>query len=287
MVINGAQDAAVPRVVAEGFLLGESPRWHDGRLYLSDWGARRIVAIDTGGRVEEIARVDAMPFSFAFLPDGRMALLAGTTLQIRRPDGSFAPHADLAALSAKPWNEIVVDGEGRAFVNTIGFDFPGGDFRPGLVAAVGSDGVARLVAEDVAFPNGMAVTPDGRTLILAESYANRLTAFTIGSAGQLMDRRAFATLPGCYPDGITIDAEGAVWFADVPGRCCTRVAEGGEILARVTIDRGCFACMLGGADGRTLFIVAANWNGPEAIGTGGPSGQVIAVEESSPRAGWP
>ena len=152
---------------------------------------------------------------------------------------------------------------------------------------VGSDGVARIVADYVAFPNGMAVSADGQTLILAESYANRLTAFTIGSAGQLMDRRSFADLPGCYPDGITMDSEGAVWFADVPGMSCSRVAEGGALLERIAIDRGCFACMLGGPEGSTLYIVAGRWNGPEAIGREAPSGQVLAVEVTSPRAGWP
>ncbi len=279
--------ARVPRLVADGLGLGESPRWHGGRLYLSDWVKREIIAIDGAGRIEIIARVDAMPFSFAFLPDGQMVLLAGTQLSVRSADGTIAPHADLSALSPKPWNEIVVDGHGRAFVNTIGFDFPGGEFRPGLVASVGADGVARIVADDAAFPNGMAVSPDNQTLVLAESYANRLTAFTIGSAGQLMDRRSFADLPGHYPDGITMDTEGAIWFADVPGQSCTRVAEGGAILDQVTVDRGCFACMLGGPDGTTLYIAAANWNGPEAIGQGGPSGQVLAIEVAAARAGWP
>ncbi len=282
-----AAKTKMARLVVDGLGLGESPRWHDGRLYLSDWVKRQIIAIDGAGKVEIIARVDAMPFSFAFLPDGRMALLAGTQLSIRRVDGSFAAHADLSALSQKPWNEIVVDGRGWAFVNTIGFDFPGGEFRAGILASVAADGVARIVADDVAFPNGMAVSSDNHTLVLAESYANRLTAFTIDSTGQLTDRRSFADLPGHYPDGITMDAEGAVWFADVPGRNCTRVAEGGAILDRVTVDRGCFACMLGGAAGTTLYIVAANWNGPDAIGNTAPSGQVLAVAVDVPRAGWP
>ncbi|SHF70369.1 Sugar lactone lactonase YvrE [Kaistia soli DSM 19436] len=280
----GADDL---RIVAEGLLLPESPRWHDGRLWLSDWGAGQIKRIEADGAVTIIASVNALPFSFAFMPDGAMALIAGPTLSIRRPDGSFAPHADLSPLSAKPWNEIVVDATGRAYVNTIGFDFPGGAFRPGLVASVSLEGEVRLEAEDVAFPNGMAISPDGRMLVLGESYASCLTAFTIGGDGALTARRRFADLPGFHPDGITMDAEGAVWFADVPNRCCCRIGPDGTLLQRVDVDRGCFACMLGGGDGRTLFILAADWKGPQAIGQGGPSGRVLTVEVDVPRAGWP
>lgn len=275
------------RLIADGLQLGESPRWHDGRLHLSDWGARKLLAIDDQGRAETLATIDAIPFSFDFLPDGRMALLAGTTLSIRRPDGSFARHADLSHLSPKPWNEIVADAAGRLYVNTIGFDFPGGEFRPGLVASVGPDGGVRLEAEDVAFPNGMAIDAAGATLVLAESYACRLTAFTIGTDGALGARRAFAELPGFHPDGISFDAEGAVWFADVPGRCCARVLADGTIAERVDVDRGCFACMLGGEDGRTLFILAADWQGPQAIGRTGPTGHVLAARVAVPHAGRP
>ncbi|MBZ9937072.1 SMP-30/gluconolactonase/LRE family protein [Mesorhizobium sp. BR1-1-16] len=176
---------------------------------------------------------------------------------------------------------------GRAYVNTIGFDFPGGEFRPGRVASISVEGAVRLEADDVAFPNGMAISPDGQTLVLGESYASCLTAFTIGGDGALTARRRLAELPGFHPDGITMDAEGAIWFADVPNRCCCRVAVDGTLLQRIDVDRGCFACMLGGADGRTLFILAADWKGPEAIGRGGPSGRVLAVEVAVPRAGWP
>ena len=238
---------------------------------ISPTGAREsCLAIDDRGRAETLATIDAIPFSFDFLPDGRMALLAGTTLSIRRPDGSFARHADLVSLSPKPWNEIVADAAGRLYVNTIGFDFPGGEFRPGLVASVGTDGGVRLEAEDVAFPNGMAVDArGGQRSSSPESYASRLTAFAIGTDGALGERRAFAELPGFHPDGISFDAEGAVWFADVPGRCCVRVLPDGTIAGRIDVDRGCFACMLGGEDGRTLFIVAADWQGPQAIGPHG------------------
>lgn len=276
-----------PRLVAEGLQLGESPRWHDGRLHLSDWGASKLLAIDDDGRVEVLASIDSIPFSFDFLPDGRMALLAGTTLSIRRQDGGFARHADLSRLSPKAWNEIVADASGRLYVNTIGFDFPGGEFRPGLVASVGPDGSVRQEADDVAFPNGMAIDGAGTMLVLAESYGSRLTSFAIGSDGALGGRRPHAVLPGFHPDGISMDAEGAVWFADVPGRCCVRVLPDGSIAERIDVDRGCFACMLGGEDGRTLFIVAADWQGPQAIGRTGPTGRVLAARVPVAHAGRP
>ena len=148
------------------------------------------------------------------------------------------------------------------------------------------DGAARQVADGVAFPNGMAVTPDNNTLILAESYGNRLTAFDIAPNGDLTNRRVWAALGEGTPDGICIDAEGAVWYADVPNKRCVRVREGGEVLETVEVDRGCFACMLGGSDGRTLFIVAQDWRGPET-GSGERTGQILTAVAPAPHAGWP
>ncbi|MCX5493472.1 SMP-30/gluconolactonase/LRE family protein [Kaistia dalseonensis] len=268
-----------------GLLLGESPRWHDGRLWFSDWGAGEIMTVDPAGAHETILPVRALPFSLDFLPDGRMLIVANSAVLCREADGAVRPYADLSALSTKPWNEIVIDGRGNAYVNTINFDFPGGAFQPGIVALVTPDGRVRQVADDVAFPNGMAVTPDNATLILAESYGNRLTAFDIDADGGLSGRRVWATLEGCYPDGICLDAEGAVWYADVPNRRCVRVSAGGAVLQSVAVDRGCFACMLGGADGRTLFILAAEWHGV----TDSPvqTGVVLTARVSVPAAGWP
>jgi sugar lactone lactonase YvrE len=159
--------------------------------------------------------------------------------------------------------------------------------RPGLVALVTPDGAVRQVADDVQFPNGMAVTPDGSTLIVAESYARRLTAFTIAADGGLGERRVWADLGDGTPDGICLDADGAVWYADVPNRRCVRVVEGGAVRQVVDVDRGCFACMLGGPDGTTLFIVAATWDGPEAMFSGTPSGRILHVPAPAPHAGWP
>jgi sugar lactone lactonase YvrE len=206
----------------------------------------------------------------------------------REPDGSLVTHADLADLSDKPWNDIVVDGRGNAYVNNIGFDFPGGDFVPGTVAVVAADGSTRQVADGVAFPNGMAVTPDNSTLIVAESYASQLTAFDIAADGSLSNRRVWADLGEGVPDGICLDADGAVWYGDVPGRCCVRVREGGEVVQTIELDRGCFACTLGGVNQRTLFMVATEWSGTISMAGDGPrTGRVLTVEAPAPRLGWP
>jgi sugar lactone lactonase YvrE len=173
----------------------------------------------------------------------------------------------------------VVDGRGNVYVN-------GG---PGAIALIGDDRVPRQVADGIAFPNGMAVVPDNSTLIIAESHGRKLTAFDIASDGGLSRRRVWADLGAGAPDGICIDAEGAVWYADVPNRRCVRVREGGEVLATVELDRGGFACMLGGADGRTLFVVANEWRGMERIAevAAARTGQVLAIEAPAPHAGWP
>jgi sugar lactone lactonase YvrE len=279
-----------PRTLMDGIAFGESPRWHDGRLWFSDWGAQEIVAVDPAGHSEVVVRVDfpAFPMCIDWLED-RLLIVSGRQGLLLRceADGSLVTHAELNRLAATPWNDIVVDGRGNAYVNNTGFDFPGGEFAPGFVALVRPDGSVTAVADEVAFPNGMAVTPDNSTLIVAESYAGQLTAFDIAADGDLSNRRAWANLGDAPPDGICIDADGAVWYADVPHRRCVRVAQGGEVLQTVQLDRGCFACMLGGLDGRTLFIVGQEWNGPEAAAGGARTGRVVHVEAPAPGAGWP
>jgi sugar lactone lactonase YvrE len=163
----------------------------------------------------------------------------------------------------------------------------GADFAPGTIALVTPDGSARQVAGNVAFPNGMAVTPDNSTLIVAESYGRKLTAFDIAANGGLSNRRVWATLGDGVPDGICIDAENAVWYADVPNQRCVRVREGGEVLATINLDRGCFACMLGGADRRTLLLVTTEWRGPAGMTDGRRTSQVLTVPAPAPGAGWP
>jgi sugar lactone lactonase YvrE len=277
-----------PQTLMTGIAFGESPRWHDDRLWFSDWGAQELVAVDLAGESEVIARVPSSPFCIDWMPDGRLFIVSGGDGRLlrREPDGSMVTHADLSRLSRYPWNEIVVDGRGNIYLNGIGFDFPAGDFAPGIIALVAPDGSVRQVADGVAFPNGMAVAPDGGTLIVAESYANRLTAFDMAADGGLSNRRVWAEVGNDHPDGICLDAEGAVWYADVGTKRCVRVRERGEVLRTIELDRGCFACMLGGMDGRTLFMLAAVFD-PAAMVGGERTGQVLMVEAPAPGAGWP
>jgi sugar lactone lactonase YvrE len=272
-----------------GIVFGESPRWHDDRLWFSDWGAQELIAVDLEGKSEVVVRVPSFPFCIDWLPDGSLLIVsARDRLLLRRePGGSLVTHSDLSSLSDHPWNDIVVDGRGNAYIGNIGFDFPGGEFAPGILALVTPDGSARQVADDVAFPNGIVVTPDNSTLILAESYGNKLTAFDIAADGGLSNQRVWADLDSGVPDGICLDAEGAVWYGDVPNKRCVRVREGGEVLQTINLDRGCFACMLGGVDRRTLFLVANEWRGMESTVEGARTGQVLTAPASAPGAGWP
>jgi sugar lactone lactonase YvrE len=274
------------RVVRTGILMGESPRWHDGRVWFSDWMAQQVIAVDADGTGEVVAAPPSLPACIEFLPDGRLLVVSGGDGRLlrREADGTLVTHADLSHLSPYPWNDIVRDGRGNVFVNNINFEFPDGEPKPGLVAVVTPGGEVRQVADDLQFPNGMAVTPDGATLIVAESYGNRLTAYDIGADGSLSGRRTWADLDGGYPDGICLDAEGAAWYADVPNRRCVRVREGGEVLDTVDLDRGAFACVLGGPDRRTLYIVAADF---ERLGQGEPTGQLLAVPVRVAGAGRP
>src|SRR5258707_153159 len=187
-----------------GLVMGESPRWHDDRLWFSDWGAQEVIAVDLEGKSEVIVRVQfpSFPMCIDFLPNGCLLIVSGRNGLLRRElDGSLVTHADLTSLSDHPWNEIVVDGRGNAYINNIGFDFPGGEFATGIIALVTPDGSLRQVADGVAFPNGMVVTPDNTTLILAESYGKRLTAFDIAADGSLSNRlgvgHLYAGVPSC------------------------------------------------------------------------------------------
>ena len=214
-----------------GLRFGESPRWHDGRFWVSDWVAHEVIAVDLEGKSEVVVRDPSIPLCFDFLPDGRLIIMSGRRILRLEPDGSLVTHADLTGLSELGWNEIVVDGRANAYVNAAGFDLmAGADFVPGTIAVVTADGSARQVADGVAFPNGMAVTPDNSTLIVAESYGRKLTAFDIEADGGLSNRRVWADLGDGVPDGICLDAENAVWYADVPNKRCVRVREGGEVL---------------------------------------------------------
>lgn len=274
------------RVLMDGIVFGESLRWHDGRLWLADWARQEIIAVDLGGKSEVMLRPPGDggfgPVCFDWLPDGRLLLLSGATRRVVRqePDGSLVTHADLSAFDVQQWNEIAVDGRGNAYLNNIAFDFPGGEFRPGLAAVATPDGSARAVADGFGFPNGMAVTSDDSTLIVAESYGHVLTAFDTTPDGSLARRRVWADLgEAAAPDGICVDAEGAVWYADVPNHQCVRVREGGEVLQTVDTGLGSFSCALGG---QTLFMVVADWSKGPAMFTGEPTGRVLALDVAVP-----
>jgi len=275
------------RVVVDGVGMGESPRWHEGRLFFADWGARTVLAVDADGSTETVLEMSSMPLCIDWLPDGRLLCVTGqqATVVVQQTDGSVSTYADLSSIDPHAWNEIAVAPGGLAYVNGIGFDFGGGGVRPGQIALVTPEGEVRRVAGDVAFPNGMLVVDGGGTLVVAESYGQRLTAFTIGDDGDLTDRRVWAELGDANPDGICVDAEGAIWYADVPHRRCVRVREGGEELQTVAFDRGAFSCALGGAEGRTLYVTTARW--PDVLHPDlPPSGQVVAVDVDVPAPGF-
>ncbi|HJU01445.1 MAG TPA: SMP-30/gluconolactonase/LRE family protein, partial [Actinomycetes bacterium] len=262
---------------------------------LANWGAKEVLAVDLDGKAEVMATVPStIPFSIDWLPDGRLLVVDGPEGRLLRQqaDGSLVDHADLTALHSN-LNELVVDGRGNIYVNGGTNFHPGEGEAPGFVALVTPDGRVRRVADGLAFPNGMAVTPDERTLIVSESFAGTLTAFDIGPDGSLANRRVWAPLPG---DGIVLDSEGAVWTPgwNEDGPACLRVAEGGEVLDTVQLDRAGFACTLGGEDGRTLFMLAADWrmrdgfeDNIERLLTGPETGQVVTARAPAPHAGHP
>ncbi|RWC65774.1 MAG: SMP-30/gluconolactonase/LRE family protein [Mesorhizobium sp.] len=287
---NHALHPLPQRLIATGLAFGESPRWHDGRLWVCNWGTGEIIAVDEGGKSEVMLTIPAvLPYSIDWLPDGRLLVIAGREglLLRQEADGSLVTHADLRSLSKSPWNEIVVDGRGNIYVNGGGPAPAAGEhFGPGTIVLITPEGTIGQVADSIAFANGMAVTPDNKTLIIAESHASRLTGFDIAADGTLSNRRVWAALDG-YPDGICLDAEGAAWYADVPNKHCVRVREGGDVLQTVTADRGCFACMLGGADRKTLFITAAEWRGFEHMVSDARTGQVLGIKAPAPGVGWP
>jgi sugar lactone lactonase YvrE len=283
--------APQPRTLLTGLVFGEQPRWHEGRLWFSDWGRQEVIAVDLDGDREVTLQGSSFPLCVDWLPDGRLLFVSAREglLRRREPDGSLAIHGDLSQASYPPaGNELVVDGRGNAYVNGGGFNLMSGEpFAPGVIALVTPDGSTRRVADDLAFPNGMLVTSDNSTLIVAESYAKRLTAFDITGDGDLINRRVWADLGDGVPDGICLDREDAVWYADVPNKRCVRVREGGEVLAAIELDRGCFACALGGTDGKTLFVIATEWKGPAKMFGGPPTGQVVIADAPAPGAGWP
>jgi sugar lactone lactonase YvrE len=270
-------------LVIDGLGIPESTRWHDGKAWLCNWGAGEVLSLTPGGDREVIAQLarQTLPFSVDWRPDGRMLAVDGPRRLLLglEPDGALAPVADLSSLGEGAANELVVDGSGNAYVN-------GGE---GSVVRVTPDGSVSKVVDGLDFPNGMALIDRDRTLIVADSYAQALTAYEVLGDGSLSAGRVWAEVEHA-PDGICADTDDALWIATVPGRRCIRVREGGEVLDTLAVDRGCFACMLGGEDGRTLFIAAAEWRGMEALAKDGPglTGQLLAApNQPAPHAGRP
>lgn len=276
------------KVLLEGLIFGEGPRWHDDKLWFSDMGARRVMTVNLDGKSEIIAEVPGQPSGLGWLPDGRLLVVSMTDRRLLRldPDG-LTEVADLSKLASYHCNDMVVDQQGRAYIGNFGFDMVVNQpFAPAEIILVTPDGQARVVADNMAFPNGTVITPDGRNLIVAESHTSRLTAFDIEPDGSLTRRRLWAQLENVGPDGICLDAEGAIWVASPFRSEVLRVREGGGVTHRIKMPAPTFACMLGGPDRHTLFILTSEAGNPDEP-TARPSGRVNMVEVEVPGAGLP
>jgi sugar lactone lactonase YvrE len=274
--------------LVDGLDFGEGPRWHDGRLWYSDFFQHRVSAVGLDGVPETVLELDDQPSGLGWLPDGRLLVVSMLRKQVLRvePDGTVAKHADLSTVVHARCNDMVVAADGTAYVGNFGFEYSVGEpARTTVLARVQPDGAVDVVADELAFPNGTVITPDGRTLVVGETMGSRYTAFDIAADGSLRNRRLWAELPGIGPDGCTLDAEGAIWCANCFGTDVVRVREGGEILDRVDVGQPCFACALGGDDGRTLFVLSADSHDAEAAGKA--SGVIRLLRADVPHAGLP
>jgi len=287
-------------VLLEGLYFGEALRWHEDRLWFSDFYDHAVHAVSLDGRDERVVEVPQQPSGLGWLPDGRLVVVSMIDLKLlRRDDGALVEHADLAGVATCLANDLVVDREGRAYVTNFGFDLDAlldaegpaalyGDPGPprGALAIVEPDGAVRVGAEGLGFGNGMVITPDGRTLVVAETLAQRLTAYERSEDGSLSNPRIFADLPGRAPDGICLDAEGCIWVANAIAAECIRVADGGQVVDRVETVMPCFCCTLGGSAGTTLFAATAITSHRGIAGTQ-RSGSIVTTEVSVPAAAAP
>jgi sugar lactone lactonase YvrE len=273
----------------DGLTFPEAPRWHDGRLWFSDFYTHRVVAVDPAGRAETMLDVAQRPSGLGWTPDGALLVVSMLDRRLLRVEkGQTRVLADLSAVATGPCNDMVVDGQGRAYVGNFGYDRHKGEPpRTTCLVRVDPDGRVTRAAEDLFFPNGTVITPDGRTLIIGETQAHRLTAFDVAPDGTLSKRRVWAQLDDAvFPDGICLDAEGAIWVSDARGSALLRVREGGKIDGTVsTGTRYAFACMLGGADRRTLFACTSTGSGPAMADK--RDGAIETVRVDVPGAGLP
>lgn len=273
-------------VLTDGLAFPEGPRWRDGVLWFSDMHAQTVCTVDDTGRSVTVLELDDSPSGLGWLPDGDLLVAAMRGRRLLRFDGEkVREHADLSAHATVRINDMVVDTAGRAYVGHFGFDiFAGESPKPASLLLVHPDGTIEVAADDILFPNGCVLTPDGETLILAETFGHRLTSFAVGPHGSLRERRVMATFTdGARPDGIALDAEHAVWMASPPTKEVIRVRADGTIDVRVsTGERGCYACALGGADGRSLFVCTAETAVPaEAVSRRGGRIEVLRVDVPS------
>lgn len=272
----------------DGIYFGEGPRWRDGHLYLSDFYAHEVLKVDLDGNRERVAHVPNQPSGLGWLPDGTMLIVSMKDRKLLKlTDAGPVEYADLSSVAGYHCNDMIVSAEGRAYVGNFGYDhYTEPEEKTANLARVDPDGSVHCAATDLKFPNGSVITPDGKTLVVGETRGNRLTAWDIGLDGGLSNRRVWADLGPNFPDGICLDEEGAIWVADPRLKETIRVREGGEITHRIpTGDHGSFACMLGGADRKTLFICTAPGSGPGAAEA--PKGRVEYCRVDVPGAGLP
>jgi len=275
-------------VLLGGLKFGEGPRWHDGKLWFSDFYAHRVATVDLDGRDATIVEVPQRPSGLGWTLKGELLVVSMLDRRVLRFDGkALHLYADLAALAPGLCNDMVVDAAGRAYVGNFGYDrHNDAPPRNTRIIRVDPDGRAASVGDEIHFPNGMVIAPDGRTLIVAETFAHRLGAFDVGADGALANYRVFAALDGVYPDGICLDAEGAVWVTDARGHDVLRVLPGGRIVQRVnTGERRSYACMLGGPDRRTLFVITNTGSGPAMAEKS--DGRIETIRVDAPGAGLP
>lgn len=276
-------------VLVHGLQFGEGPRWHDGLLWYSDFYAHKVRTVDLQGTVRDIADVPNQPSGLGFDPEGRLLIVSMLDRRLLRQaaDGALEEVGDLSGVVSAPCNDMVVDAQGRAYVGNFGFErHKGEDPKTTSIWRIDPDGTVHEAATELMFPNGTVITPDGGTLVVGETFGNRLTAFDRAADGTLSNRRLFADMPGYFPDGICLDAEGAIWVADPRGRRVVRVFEGGRIAEEIPLgDRGAYACMLGGPQQRHLFVITNQDSGPDIAGRG--LGRIEVMEVEVPGAGLP